>query len=84
MDGEKGAVIPETLSGFPARWVLAGGALVLACAIIGWQRVQLSDCRASLAEHKAAYLMLAKQVQIQNAAVQDLERKAAGEHVTAG
>lgn len=77
MDGAEGAVIPATLAGLPVRWVLAGGALLLSAALVGWQRVQIAECRAALAEHQAAYMTLAQQVQIQQQAMEALERKAA-------
>ena len=75
MDGAQGA--HTMIAGIPLRWVAAAGGLVLAAGVIGWQSVRLDRCRADLAEHRAAYLLLADRVQQQAAAVEDLERQAA-------
>jgi len=62
-----------------ANWqVLAVVAVLLvAGATIGVTRFQLNSCRAKVAEFEAAYRALARSVEVQNEAVQDLEKKAA-------
>lgn len=62
-----------------ANWrVLAVvGVLLVAGAALGVSRMQLAHCRAKVAEFESAYKALARSVQVQNDAVQDLEKKAA-------
>lgn len=59
------------------RECLVGGLLLLAAASVGVSRMQVNSCKAKLAQFEGAYRALAKQVQVQNDAVQDLERKSA-------
>ncbi|MEK9809115.1 MAG: hypothetical protein VW362_01610 [Candidatus Nanopelagicales bacterium] len=59
------------------RECLVGGLLLLAAATVGISRMQVNACRAKVAEYEAAYNALARSVQVQNEAVQGLEKKAA-------
>jgi multidrug resistance efflux pump len=59
------------------RELLVGGLLLLAAAAVGVSRMQVNNCRANLAQFKAAYEQLARSVQTQNDAVLALEKKAA-------
>ena len=55
------------------------GALVIAVVFgyVAFLHVRLADCRAKLAQFEGAYKALGKQIQVQNEAVQDLEKKSA-------
>lgn len=64
---------------FLSHWraVLIGGAALLALATIGIYRAQLGACKAERAEIKRAYEILTRSVQVQNEAIQTLEKKSA-------
>lgn len=59
------------------REILIGIVLLLAGAALMTTRLQLEACRTERAEFKRAYEAMARSVQIQNEAVQSLEKKSA-------
>lgn len=59
------------------REVLIGGLLLLAAATVGVSRMQVNSCRAKLAQFEGAYKALSRSVQVQNDAIQSLEKKSA-------
>ena len=62
-----------------ANWQIVAvvGVLLIAGATIGVTRFQLNSCRAKVAEFEAAYRILSRSVQVQNDAVEELEKKRA-------
>jgi low affinity Fe/Cu permease len=63
--------------GLSITQVAVGALLILAAVTVGVTRWQLNDCRADLAQFKAAYEQLARSVRAQNDAVLALEKKSA-------
>jgi predicted nucleic acid-binding protein len=59
------------------RECLIGGLLILAAAVVGISRMQVNSCRAKLAQFEGAYKALSRSVQVQNDAIQSLEKKSA-------
>lgn len=61
----------------PWKWIAIGTVVLVLGSWGGINHVRLANCKVRAAEFEGAYKTLTRQIQVQNEAVQSLEKKAA-------